>query len=134
MKFVDSIIFWSLPEDHRGFLPVERFSLKVSVETDRRRCDAGRPDSSLTGLIGSILRCSRWANWSVKEGIIVELIIKLILSPLAFALGFIWPLITQSLVALQWLPAGPSAVLAGALVATTLGLVAQFRGSWIWVK
>jgi len=64
----------------------------------------------------------------------VELIIKLILSPLAFALGFIWPLITQTLVALQWLPAGPSAVLAGALVATTLGLVAQFRGSWIWVK
>ena len=60
--------------------------------------------------------------------------IKLILSPLAFAIGFLWPLITQVLVAADLMPAGWPAIAAGAAIALTLGVIAQLRGSWIWIK
>ncbi len=64
----------------------------------------------------------------------MELVFKVLLSPMAFAIGFIWPLITQSVIAMHWLPEGVTAILAGAVVAFFLGLTAQLRGSWIWIK
>ena len=60
--------------------------------------------------------------------------IKLILSPLAFAIGFLWPLITQVLVATNLLPTGWQSIAAGAAVALILGITAQLRGSWIWIR
>ena len=69
-----------------------------------------------------------------NEEIMMELVFKVLLSPMAFGVGFIWPLTTQSVIALHWLPAGSAAILAGAIVGFVVGLMAQFRGSWIWVK
>ena len=60
--------------------------------------------------------------------------IKLLLSPMAFALGFVWPLITQTLVAMDYMEAGWPAILVGAGVASAFGLMAQLRGSWIWIR
>ncbi len=64
----------------------------------------------------------------------MELFFKLLLSPMAFAIGFLWPLATQSLVGLGYVEAGMSGVLAGAAIAIPFGILAQFRGSWIWIK
>jgi hypothetical protein len=60
--------------------------------------------------------------------------IKVFFSPMAFALGFLWPLATQVLIALSLFPPGWQPVLAGAVIAIAFGLMAQFRGSWIWIK
>ena len=64
----------------------------------------------------------------------MELFFKILLSPMTFAIGFLWPLFTQSIIALEWLPAGWTAVAVGATVAISFGLMAQLRGSWIWVR
>ena len=64
----------------------------------------------------------------------MKLIIGLLLSPMAFALGFLWPLTTQVVAALQLVEPGFPAIVAGAAVAVPLGLMAQFRRSWIWIK
>lgn len=64
----------------------------------------------------------------------MQQIIRFIFSPLAFALGFLWPLSTQILSATGMVDPGWSAVLYGAVIAIPLGLIAQFRGSWIWIK
>ena len=62
------------------------------------------------------------------------LFFKILLSPMAFAIGFLWPLFTQSIIALEWLSAGWAAVAVGGAVAISFGLMAQLRGSWIWVR
>ena len=64
----------------------------------------------------------------------MKLIIGILFSPMAFALGFLWPLTTQLASALQLVAAGFPAIVAGAAVAIPLGLMAQLRGSWIWIK
>ena len=64
----------------------------------------------------------------------MELFFKIILSPMAFSIGFLWPLFTQSIIALEWLPAGWTAVAVGGAVAISFGLMAQLRGSWTWVR
>ena len=61
-------------------------------------------------------------------------IFKLLLSPMAFAIGFLWPLSIQSLVALGWASAGWQAILIGAAIAMPFGVLAQMRGSWLWIK
>lgn len=61
-------------------------------------------------------------------------IIKFIFSPLAFALGFLWPLLTQVGVSLGLLPMGVTGIVVGGSIAIALGLMAQLRGSWIWIK
>lgn len=64
----------------------------------------------------------------------MEQFFRLLLSPMAFAIGFLWPFFTQSLVALGYVEAGINGLLAGAVIAIAFGLVAQFRGSWIWIR
>ena len=64
----------------------------------------------------------------------METLIKILLSPTAFAVGFLWPLTTQILLATQWIADGSQAMLIGAGVAAVFGTMAQLRGSWIWVK
>ena len=58
----------------------------------------------------------------------------ILLSPLAFAIGFLWPLVTQTAIALDLMAAGAEAILLGAAIAIPFGLLAQFRGSWVWIK
>ena len=64
----------------------------------------------------------------------MKIIIGILFSPMAFALGFLWPLATQLTISLQLAAPGSSAIFVGAVVAGTLGLRAQFRGSWLWIK
>lgn len=64
----------------------------------------------------------------------MQQVIKFLFSPLAFALGFLWPLFTQIIIAAGLLPAGGLAIGIGAAVAISWGLMAQLRGSWIWIK
>lgn len=61
-------------------------------------------------------------------------IIKFLFSPLAFALGFLWPLTTQVLLSSAIVEASGLAISIGAVVAIGWGLMAQVRGSWIWIK
>ena len=64
----------------------------------------------------------------------MKIIIGILFSPMAFALGFLWPLATQLTISLQLAAPGSSAIIVGAVVAGTLGLLAQLRGSWLWIK
>lgn len=59
---------------------------------------------------------------------------KIFLSPLAFAVGFLWPLMAQTLIALGYVEPGWLAITAGAAIAIPFGLMAQFKGSWIWIR
>lgn len=64
----------------------------------------------------------------------MEQILKFLLSPWAWTMGFLWPLVTQMLVAAELMASGPTAWAAGAVIAIALGLVVHFKGSWIWIK
>ena len=64
----------------------------------------------------------------------MQFLVKALLSPMAFAVGFLWPLATQALVATDLVAAGWTAVAAGAAIALPLGIMAQIRGSWIWIR
>ena len=67
----------------------------------------------------------------------IEKLLKTIffLGPLIFAVGFLVPLIAQSASAMNWAPPfGLSPLEFGFATAGPFGLLAQFRGSWIWVK
>ena len=60
--------------------------------------------------------------------------LKLILSllPMIFALGFLAPLIAQSMAALGWsAPLELGTMTFSLILAGTLGLVAQLRGRWV---
>ena len=64
----------------------------------------------------------------------MEKFIRALLSPTAFAIGFLWPLVAQSLVATSTVEPGVQAYLIGALVVAPFAIMAQVRGSWIWIK
>ncbi len=64
----------------------------------------------------------------------MKYLLGVILAPVTFAIAFLWPLATQSGVALGLVEPGWSAVLMGAAIALPFGLLAQFRGSWVWIK
>ena len=64
----------------------------------------------------------------------VETLIKALLSPMAFAVGFLMPFLAQTLIALELMSNGWQVYAVSALLALTFGLMAQLRGSWIWVK
>ena len=64
----------------------------------------------------------------------MKIIVSVLFSPMTFALGFLWPLFTQLIVPLQLVSSGWPANLTGAVIATSLGLLAQLRGSWVWIK
>lgn len=63
----------------------------------------------------------------------MQRIIKLLFSPMAFAVGFLIPLIAQVLIA-AGVDTGVSPWLIAGVVGLGLGIMAQVRGSWIWVK
>ena len=60
--------------------------------------------------------------------------IKLLFMPITWAVGFLWPLIAQVLLAAEVTASVATAYTIGAVIALAWGLMAQFRGSWIWVK
>ncbi len=64
----------------------------------------------------------------------MKYLITALLSPMAFALGFLWPLASQLLLGTQLLPSETSAWVVGALLTWPLGWVAQLRGSWLWIR
>lgn len=64
----------------------------------------------------------------------MQAVIKLLLSPQAFAVGFLWPLATQALLATGLMASGWQVWIAGALIVFPFLIMATFRGSWIWIK
>ena len=64
----------------------------------------------------------------------MQRLIKFLFTPMAFALGFLWPLVTQVLIAAGLAAPGVPAVIVGAAIALPWGLMAQIRGSWLWIK
>lgn len=64
---------------------------------------------------------------------LIELIFKF--GPLVFGIGFMWPLITQVIERAEiTLPFGLTPLVVGAVFGIGSGLIAQLRGSWIWLK
>lgn len=61
-------------------------------------------------------------------------LLGLLFSPLVFGLAFLAPLIAQSLIAVGLPTAGINPLWVGFIVGGGLGLAAQIRGSWFWVK
>lgn len=61
-------------------------------------------------------------------------LIKYLFSPLVFGFGFLAPLIAQMLTALDVSLLGTTNLVVGVVIGGLLGLIAQFRGSWIWIK
>ena len=55
-------------------------------------------------------------------------------SPLVFGMAFLAPLIGQSLLALNWQIPGVDPIWIGLVIGGALGLMAQIRGSWFWVR
>lgn len=60
-------------------------------------------------------------------------LIGFVFSPVVFGLGFLAPLVAQTLTRLD-VSMGIENLYVGLFVGLALGLMAQFRGSWIWVK
>ena len=63
----------------------------------------------------------------------LQKIITIFLSPLTFALGFLSPLIAEVLTLLEFSSSLPNIAI-GLGIGCSLGLMAQIRGSWLWVK
>ena len=59
-------------------------------------------------------------------------LLKLLFTPTAFALGFLTPLIAQTMTALGMGIDGVPNLAVGLGVALTLALVAHLRGGWLW--
>ena len=64
----------------------------------------------------------------------VEKFLRVLFHPMTFAIGFLAPLTTQSLVALNWMESGIAALAVGLLVGLGFGLMAIYRRSWIWIR
>ncbi len=64
----------------------------------------------------------------------MQQLVKVFLSPLAFAIGFLWPLATQVLLAGEIMTSGWPVWAVSAAIVLPFALMAQFRGSWIWIK
>lgn len=64
---------------------------------------------------------------------LVKKLVGYFFSPLGFAIGFLSPLIAQVLNVINFWT-GINNLYLGLFVAVLLGLMAQIRGSWVWVK
>ena len=64
----------------------------------------------------------------------METVLKFLLSPWAWAMVFLWPLATQTLIAAKLMASGLTAWAVGAAIALALALIVHFKGSWIWIK
>lgn len=60
--------------------------------------------------------------------------IELLLSPIAFSIGFLAPLLAQILLAINTELGTSVAYGTGLAISISFGIVAQSRGSWLWVK
>lgn len=60
-------------------------------------------------------------------------LIGILFSPLLFGVGFVAPLSAQILTAVGY-SAGVDNIYIGLAIGGSLGLMAQVRGSWVWVK
>lgn len=60
--------------------------------------------------------------------------IRLLFLPITWAVGFLWPLIAQTFLALELAESTSAAYAAAGAIALAWGVMAQLRGSWIWVK
>ena len=61
-------------------------------------------------------------------------LIELFLSPIAFSIGFLAPLLAQVMLAMNTELSTPVAYGTGLAISISFGIVAQSRGSWLWVK
>ena len=61
-------------------------------------------------------------------------LIELLLSPIAFSIGFLAPLLAQVLLVINTELNTPVAYGAGLAISISFGIVAQTRGSWLWIK
>ena len=59
-------------------------------------------------------------------------LMRLLTTPIAFALGFLTPLIAQSMTALGLSIEGVPNITVGLSIAAALGITAQIRGGWLW--
>ncbi len=64
----------------------------------------------------------------------MERLIKVFFSPMIFAVGLLWPLGTQILIASGLMTPGWPTWAVSAAVVLPFALMAQIRGSWLWVK
>lgn len=64
----------------------------------------------------------------------MEQVIKILFSPTAFAVGFVWPLVAQTLIATNTIGTGWQVWMIAALIVTPFAASAQLRGSWIWIR
>ena len=60
--------------------------------------------------------------------------IQIFFSPLGFAIGFLTPLVAQGLIYFDIAENWKIAYSIGFGVSLFFGLMAQYRGSWIWLK
>lgn len=60
--------------------------------------------------------------------------ILLLLSPLVFGLGFIAPLIAQCMTQFGLAIGNIDNLLVGLVIGGLWGVMAQYRGSWVWAK
>ena len=67
-------------------------------------------------------------------GIMMKKLLGVLFSPFVFSLGFLAPLIAQLLDATGVTVPGVETLYIGLLVAGMLGVIAQWHGSWLWVK
>ena len=58
--------------------------------------------------------------------------LKLLFTPIAFAIGFLTPLFSQSLTAAGVSIDGVPNLYIGLAVALAFGITAQIRGGWLW--
>ena len=61
-------------------------------------------------------------------------LIQVFFSPIGFAIGFLAPLVAQGLLYFDIAENWKIAYSVGILVALFFGLMAQTRGSWMWLK
>ena len=61
-------------------------------------------------------------------------IIGFLFSPTAFGVGLLAPLIAQLMTFAGLSVVGVPDVIVGLFIGGQLGLIAQLRGSWVWVK
>ena len=61
-------------------------------------------------------------------------IIQFLFSPIAFGIGLLAPLIAQIMAFAGLSVVGVPDIWVGLFIGAQLGLFAQLRGSWVWVK
>lgn len=64
----------------------------------------------------------------------MQLFLMIVFSPIVWSLAFVWPLLAQMGMASGVSESETGVWVVSALIALAFGLMAQFRGSWIWLK